>query len=76
MGYKTEEVNWLAISSEGGEAFEPTTDNVLTKKYPIARPLYLYTVGEESPEIKAYLDWIKSAAGQQIVADQKFVPMN
>lgn len=77
MGYKNDEVNWLSVSSEdGGEAYEPTPENVLNKNYPIARPLYLYTVGEESPEVKAYIEWIKNAAGQKIVADQKFVPMS
>lgn len=77
MGYKTEEVNWLAVSTEeGGEAFEPSTENVTAKKYPIARPLYLYTAGEESAETKAYIEWIQGTAGQKIVADQKFVPVN
>ena len=43
MGYKNDEVNWLAVSkAEGEQPYEPTTDNVLSKAYPIARPLYLY----------------------------------
>ena len=76
MGYKNDEVNWLQVASdEGGEAFEPTPENVLSKAYPIARPLYLYTVGEETPEVKAYIEWIMGEAGQQIVKDQKFVPL-
>ncbi|MEM8735921.1 MAG: phosphate ABC transporter substrate-binding protein [Planctomycetota bacterium] len=76
MGYKNDEVNWLAVSKEAGaEAFEPTPENVLSKDYPIARPLYLYTVGEESPEVKAYIKWIMGAAGQEVVASQKFVPL-
>ena len=76
MGYKNEEVNWLAVSkTEGAEAYEPTAENVTTGNYPIARPLYLYTVGEEPPHVKAYIDWIMSAEGQHIVAKQKFVPL-
>lgn len=76
MGYKNDEVNWLQVASdEGGEAFEPTPENVLSKAYPIARPLYLYTVGDETPEVKAYIQWIMGEAGQQIVKDQKFVPL-
>ncbi len=77
MGYKTEEVNWLAVSTEdGGQVYEPTPENVLSKNYPIARPLFLYTVGEETPEVKAYIEWIMASEGQRIVAEQKFVPVN
>ena len=76
MGYKNDEVNWLSVSkTEGAEAFEPTAENVLSKAYPIARPLYLYTAGEEPPHVKAYLAWIMAAEGQKIVAAQKFVPL-
>ncbi len=75
MSYKTDHVGWLAISAEeGGEAIEPSIDNVKAKSYPIARPLYIYTVGEPTGEVKKYLDWIKSDAGQQVVAEQGFVP--
>lgn len=76
MGYKTEHVNWLAVSKEdGGEACLPTPENVLSKDYPIARPLFVYTVGDEPPHVKAYIEWILSADGQRIVREQKFVPL-
>ena len=51
-----------------------TIDNVKAKKYPIARPLYIYTVGEPTGKAKEYLDWIKSDAGQKVVSEQGFVP--
>lgn len=76
MGYKTGHVNWLAVSKEdGGKAFEPSAANVLSKDYPIARPLYLYTLGNEPAHVKAYIDWIKGAVGQRIVREEKFVPL-
>ena len=75
MSYKTEHVGWLAISAEeGGEAVEPSIENVKAKKYPIARPLYIYTVGEPTGKAKEYLEWIKSEAGQKVVSEQGFVP--
>jgi len=75
MGYKTDHVNWLAVSKlDGGEAFEPTPENVLSKDYPIAHPLFLYTVGEEPPHVKAYIEWILGTDGQRIVREQRFVP--
>ena len=75
MSYKNDHVGCLAISAEeGSEAIEPTIENVLNKTYPIARPLYIYTVGEPEGEVKKYLDWIKSDAGQKVVTEQGFVP--
>jgi phosphate transport system substrate-binding protein len=43
--------------------------------YPIARPLYMYTNKQTSPEIQAYLDWIRGPAGQELVAQLGFVPI-
>ena len=47
----------------------------MSKDYPIARPLFLYTVGEELPDVKSYIEWILGEKGQRIVGDQKFVPL-
>ncbi len=77
MGYKTEKVNWLKVSAKkGGEGVEPGTDAARTGKYPISRKLYLYTAGEPTAEVKAFIDWILSPAGQKIVEKEGFVPVN
>ncbi len=77
MGYKTPEVNWLKVSSKKGErGIEPGIDVARNGKYPIARKLYLYTAGEPSAEVKEYIDWILSPAGQKIVEKEGFVPLH
>ena len=76
MGYKTPNVNWLKVSNKKGEpGIEPGTDVARTGKYPIARKLYLYTAGEPTGEVKAYIDWILSPTGQKIVEQEGFVPL-
>ena len=45
------------------------------KSYPLARPLYIYTLGEPQGAVKAYVDWILSDAGQKIVEDSGYVPV-
>jgi phosphate transport system substrate-binding protein len=76
MGYKTPSVNWLHVSNKKGEpGIEPGIDAARSGKYPIARKLYLYTAGEPSPEIKAYIDWILGPEGQKIVEKEGFVPL-
>ena len=76
MGYKTDKVNWLKISNKKGEpGVEPGIEVARNGKYPISRKLYMYTAGEPSPEIKAYLEWCLSPAGQKIVEQEGFVPL-
>ena len=76
MGYATSHVKMLAIATDKNASYyAPTLENVLAKSYPIARPLYMYSLGEPTAEVKAYLDWILSAEGQQIVKKLGFVPV-
>ena len=57
MGYATDHVKMLEVAISSGEPFyAPNLQNVLDKTYPIARPLYMYSLGEPSGEAKAY--WI------------------
>ena len=46
-----------------------------SKRYPIWRYLYMYTGVKPKGEIKAYLDWIRSAEGQQVVEKEGFIPL-
>ncbi len=76
LGYITPDVKTLAIASKpGGEYIKPSVETVNNAKYPIARPLFMYTNGEPTGDVKTYLDWILSPAGQQIVGQLGFVPL-
>jgi phosphate transport system substrate-binding protein len=57
----------IASVPVGGVA--PTVDNVKNGSYPIVRPLNMLTNGEPKPLAKAFLDYILSADGQTIVAE-------
>ena len=76
LGYITPEVKTLAIAPKAGSEFvPPSSATVINGKYPIARPLFMYTRGQPTGAIKQYLDWILSPAGQQIVTQLGFVPL-
>lgn len=76
MGYKTDDVKWLKVTAKKGETgIEPSVASASDGSYPIARPLYIYTSGEPEGELKEFLDWIKSPAGQQVVLDLGYVPV-
>ena len=76
MGYKTDDVKWLRVSQAKGEqGVEPSVDAAADGSYPIARPLYIYTLGEPTGIAKDYLDWILSPAGQKVVLETGYVPI-
>ena len=75
MGYATAGVKMLALSRAGGSPVAPTANATLDGSYPIARPLYMYTVGQPQGETKRYLDWIHSPPGQRIVSAVGYVPL-
>jgi len=76
LGYATPEVKIVKVAKKKGEpAVKPSIATVLDKTYPIARPLFMYTPGEPSPQAKKYMDWILSDAGQKIVETSGYVPL-
>jgi len=76
MGYNEPgRVKMLKVASlKGGPTIEPTVENTLNKRYPIARSLLLYTLGEPAGATKAYIDWILSEPGQKVVQESGYVP--
>jgi phosphate transport system substrate-binding protein len=65
----------VAIAPSDADPYiEPTIENVANGSYPISRPLYVYTPGQPTGPIKAYLDWILTE-GQKEVKDLGFVPL-
>ncbi len=76
LGYVTDEVKVIAVSSEGSKEFIfPSAETVNNGQYPIARDLYMYTNGTPEGVLKEYLDWILSSDAQLIVSELGFVPI-
>lgn len=49
------------------EGKECTVESVKDKSYPVSRPFLMLTKGDLKPEVKAFLDFIMSEKGQEIV---------
>lgn len=50
-----------------------TRETVLNGKYILSRPLFMYTDGDPKGEVKAYLDFIMSPEGQELVEEIGYV---
>jgi phosphate transport system substrate-binding protein len=76
MGYATGGVKMLDLSiHEGDTAISPTVENTVSKKYPLARSLQFYTLGEPMGEEKNFIDWVLSRDGQVVVRNNGYVPI-
>jgi phosphate transport system substrate-binding protein len=80
VGYTQQDghvIDGIAVLSiapkEGSDPVSPLVEaDVLSGKYPIARPLYHYFNGKPSDDLRAFMDFELSDAGQAILKDQGF----
>ncbi|MBF0402060.1 MAG: phosphate ABC transporter substrate-binding protein [Magnetococcales bacterium] len=76
MGFVTAAVKTLCITNKkGGSCVPPTVASVLEKRYPLARDLYMVTLGPPAELVKDYLQWILGPVGQEIVKKSGFIPV-
>jgi len=76
MGYiSSKQKPILVASNEQSEYIAPTIENVVSDKYPISRPLFLYTNSEPAGLVKKFVDFVLSKEGQDIVLKTDFVPI-
>ena len=77
MGYATSGVKMLKLAPrQGVGAVGPSVAATLDRSYPLARSLQLYTLGQPEGDLKRFLDWIRSDAGQAILQENGYVPIN
>jgi phosphate transport system substrate-binding protein len=75
MGYLSKHVKAFCIQKTAAEpCVYPTLKTAVDKTYPISRELYMYTSGEPSPQVKAYMDWTQSEGASKITISAGYVP--
>jgi len=70
LGYVNSSVKPLSVNG-----IAASSASVLAGQYPVARPLYMYTNGQPAGDVKQFIDFILSPAGQKLVAKEGFVPL-
>jgi phosphate transport system substrate-binding protein len=69
MGY-TGKIKHIKI-----DGVEPNETNVRNDTYPIIRYLHFFTSKTPGGEIKRFIDWVLSPAGQSVVRKSGFIPL-
>ena len=80
IGYLTSGVRAVPLAKKDGEPFyEASPENALSKKYPLARVLYVYVNKRPnqalSPLEREFFGMVLSRQGQEVVVKDGFVPM-
>ena len=79
IGYKTSGVRALPVAEKGTEYQEPTYENCLNGKYPIARFLVIYVNKRPNEKLDTLtyelLRFVTSKQGQEIVVKDGFFPL-
>jgi phosphate transport system substrate-binding protein len=66
----------LIKKDESATALEPTAENVTNGTYPISRFLFIYVnPALDKGDIAAFLKWIRSDAGQDVVKEVGYFPL-
>lgn len=70
LGYINKAIRPLTVNG-----VQATAKTAISKEFPVARPLYMYTNGQPVGETAKYVRFVLSPAGQTLVAKAGFVPL-
>jgi phosphate transport system substrate-binding protein len=70
IGYLNTSVKALTVNG-----VQASAKTALSKEYPIARPLYMYTNGKPEGVVADFIKFVLSPAGQKLVAKEGFIPL-
>lgn len=73
--YSTKMVNNNRIRLLSVNGVEPTVDTIRSGEYPITNEFYAVTAGSDNPHVEAFIEWILSDEGQEIVEKTGYVPV-
>ncbi|HTP59298.1 MAG TPA: phosphate ABC transporter substrate-binding protein [Spirochaetia bacterium] len=75
LGYVTPDMKKVAIARRAGAPYVlPSAASVRDGSYPVSRPLFMYTAGQPTGQVRTYLSWVMQD-GQELVKELGFVPL-
>jgi len=76
VGYVTPAQKAIAVARDAGSEFvTPEVPDIISGRYPISRPLLMYTPSAPRGVVRAFIDFVLSPEGQKIVEKLDFVPI-
>ena len=69
-------VRALGVKLDSGEVVFPTNANIASGKYPMSRPLYLVTNGAPKGEARAFIEFMLTPRGQELVRKHGYLRLS
>ncbi|MDR1307264.1 MAG: hypothetical protein LBK74_06800 [Treponema sp.] len=73
--YTNDMVNSSEIKILSVDGIYPSQENIQNKTYPFVQPFYAVTAGNETPNIRKFIDWMLSSQGQTLVEKTGYIPI-
>ncbi|MCM3710409.1 PstS family phosphate ABC transporter substrate-binding protein [Sporosarcina luteola] len=73
--YSTQMVKNNRIRLLSVNGVEPNTDTIRSGEYPITNEFYAVTAGSDNPHVEAFIEWVLSDEGQEIIEKTGYVPV-
>jgi phosphate transport system substrate-binding protein len=70
IGHMDDSISRVAING-----VLPTQENAIDGSYTVLRKLYMNTKGEPTPLAQAFIEYVQSPAGAEIVSESGFIPL-
>ncbi len=70
IGYLDKSVKALTVNG-----VQASAKTAISKEYPVARPLYMYTNGQPAGVVADFIKFVLSPNGQKLVAKEGFIPV-
>ncbi len=79
IGYITSGVKAIELAKEEGQCAAPNLQNIVSKKYPLGRYLYLYVNKKPNEQLDPlrleFLKYVLSKEGQEVVVKDGYLPL-
>lgn len=76
IAYVGKEIKTIEMSYDKGKTYvAPSMATAKNKTYPVVRPLFYFYPTSKEKIVKPFIDYVLSAAGQQVVEEVGYVPL-
>ena len=76
LAYLNNRVKALKVSYDGKNYVSPSVETAKNKTYPVVRPLFFYYDKKTEAKVKPFINYFLSEAGQKIVKNEGYIPLN
>ena len=76
LAYLNNSVKAVKVSYDGKNFVAPSIANAKNETYPVVRPLFFYYEKKSADMVAPFVNYVLSEAGQKLVEEEGYIPVN